>query len=169
MTTLIIKNNNETQSGAGAVVIPPPASDEPVIKNTFFFPDIDPKRVRDLMRLEQTISAPRLREAIKSGMAETNAELYDYRAIQITAGFMRLADVPSDDLDGEKMRVFYYERAVFAMATATLYERYRGVDASAKGDKKADSIDSTIDELWRDMRWAVSRIQDKPRCIVSQI
>ncbi|EFO2442465.1 head completion/stabilization protein, partial [Escherichia coli] len=25
------------------------------------------------------------------------------------------------------------------------------------------------DELWRDMRWAVARIQDKPRCIVSQI
>ncbi|HBA8674977.1 TPA: head completion/stabilization protein, partial [Escherichia coli] len=24
-------------------------------------------------------------------------------------------------------------------------------------------------ELWRDMRWAVARIQDKPRCIVSQI
>ncbi|EJA7054310.1 head completion/stabilization protein, partial [Escherichia coli] len=23
--------------------------------------------------------------------------------------------------------------------------------------------------LWRDMRWAVARIQDKPRCIVSQI
>ncbi|EOO6370434.1 head completion/stabilization protein, partial [Escherichia coli] len=22
---------------------------------------------------------------------------------------------------------------------------------------------------WRDMRWAVARIQDKPRCIVSQI
>lgn len=48
-------------------------------------------------------------------------------------------------------------------------QRYRGVDASAKGDKKADSIDSTIDELWRDMRWAVARIQGKPRCIVSQI
>ncbi|WP_142906039.1 head completion/stabilization protein, partial [Klebsiella pneumoniae] len=37
------------------------------------------------------------------------------------------------------------------------------------GDKKADSIDTTVDELWRDMRWAVSRVQDKPRCIVSQI
>ncbi|EPR9533664.1 head completion/stabilization protein, partial [Escherichia coli] len=23
--------------------------------------------------------------------------------------------------------------------------------------------------LWRDMRWAVARIQGKPRCIVSQI
>ncbi len=51
-----------------------------------------------------------------------------------------------DDIDGESIKVFYYERAVSAMATASLYERYRGVDASAKGDKKADSIYSTIDE-----------------------
>lgn len=55
MTTLIIKKNDEPQPG-GVVVIPPPASDEPVIKNTFFFPDIDPKRVREGMRLEQTVA-----------------------------------------------------------------------------------------------------------------
>ncbi|EPG8548546.1 head completion/stabilization protein [Klebsiella pneumoniae] len=168
MTTLIIKKNDEPQPG-GVVVIPPPASDEPVIKNTFFFPDIDPKRVREGMRLEQTVAPARLREAIKTGIAETNAELFLWREQQIAEGFSKLADVPADDLDGESVRVFYYLRAVTSMATATLYERYRGVDASAKGDKKADSIDTTVDELWRDMRWAVSRVQDKPRCIVSQI
>ncbi|MEA7515208.1 head completion/stabilization protein, partial [Salmonella enterica subsp. enterica serovar Virginia] len=43
------------------------SGDEPVIKNTFFFPDIDPKRVRERMRLEQTVAPARLREAIKSG------------------------------------------------------------------------------------------------------
>lgn len=167
MKTLII--NTDPLLASEAVVIPPPASDEPLIKNTFFFPDIDPKRVRSLMRLEQTVAPARLREAIKTGIAETNAELFDYREQQRKAGFALLADVPADTLDGESLRVFYYQRAVCSMATATLYERYRGVDASAKGDKKADSIDSTIDELWRDMRWAVSRIQDKPRCIVGQI
>ncbi len=162
MMTLIIPRKEAPVSGEGTVVIPQPAGDEPVIKNTFFFPDIDPKRVRERMRLEQTVAPARLREAIKSGMAETNAELYEYREQKIAAGFTRLADVPADDIDGESIKVFYYERAVCAMATASLYERYRGVDASAKGDKKADSIDSTIDELWRDMRWAVARIQDKP-------
>ena len=169
MMTLIIPRKEAPVSGEGTVVIPQPAGDEPVIKNTFFFPDIDPKRVRERMRLEQPVAPARLREAIKSGMAETNAELYEYREQKIAAGFTRLADVPADDIDGESIKVFYYERAVCAMATASLYERYRGVDASAKGDKKADSIDSTIDELWRDMRWAVARIQDKSRCIVSQI
>lgn len=168
MTTLIIKKNDEPQPG-GVVVIPPPASDEPVIKNTFFFPDIDPKRVREGMRLEQTVAPARLREAIKTGIAETNAELFLWREQQIAGGVSKLADVPADDLDGESVRVFYYLRAVTSMATATLYERYRGVDASARGDKKADSIDTTVDELWRDMRWSVARVTDKPRCIVSQI
>ncbi|EST60062.1 capsid completion protein, partial [Escherichia coli P4-96] len=46
-------------SGEGTVVIPQPAGDEPVIKNTFFFPDIDPKRVRERMRLEQTVAPAR--------------------------------------------------------------------------------------------------------------
>ncbi|HHU8130842.1 TPA: head completion/stabilization protein, partial [Escherichia coli] len=143
MMTLIIPRKEAPVSGEGTVVIPQPAGDEPVIKNTFFFPDIDPKRVRERMRLEQTVAPARLREAIKSGMAETNAELYEYREQKIAAGFTRLADVPADDIDGESIKVFYYERAVCSMATASLYERYRGVDASAKGDKKADSIDST--------------------------
>ncbi|BBU79171.1 hypothetical protein EIMP300_05710 [Escherichia coli] len=118
--TLIIPRKEAPVSGEGTVVIPQPAGDEPVIKNTFFFPDIDPKRVRERMRLEQTVAPARLREAIKSGMAETNAELYEYREQKIAAGFTRLADVPADDIDGESIKVFYYERAVCAMATASL-------------------------------------------------
>ncbi|MBN0871857.1 head completion/stabilization protein, partial [Pseudomonas aeruginosa] len=114
MTTLIIKKNDEPQPG-GVVVIPPPASDEPVIKNTFFFPDIDPKRVRKGMRLEQTVAPARLCEAIKTGIAETNAELFLWREQQIAGGFSKLADVPADDLDGESVRVFYYLRAVTSL------------------------------------------------------
>lgn len=109
MMTLIIPRKEAPVSGEGTVVIPQPAGDEPVIKNTFFFPDIDPKRVRERMRLEQTVAPARLREAIKSGMAETNAELYEYREQKIAAGFTRLADVPADDIDGESIKVFYYE------------------------------------------------------------
>ncbi|EPB5914424.1 TPA: head completion/stabilization protein [Citrobacter farmeri] len=169
MTTVILNQPDEPQDVPG-VVIPAPEKGDAVIKNTFFFPDVDPKRVRELMRLEQTVSDARLRNAIKIGMAETNAELYDYRLRQIAAGFKQLADVPdAEEIDGENVRVFHYLSAVTAMATATLYERYRGVEATGKGDKKADSVETTIDDLWRDMRWSVSRLQDKPRCIVGQL
>jgi len=166
MTTLVINTPAQTRE---QLVIPPVPDEEQLIKNTPFFPDIDPKRVREEMRLEQTVSAVRLRRAIKTAMAETNAELGEWREIQQAGGYARLEDVPTDELDGESVRVFHYINAVCAMTTATLYERYRGVDASARGDKKADSIDSTIDEMWRDMRWSVARIQDKARCIVGQI
>lgn len=168
MTTVILNPPDDSLDLPG-VVIPPPETGVTVIKNTFFFPDVDPKRVRELMRLEHTVSDARLRNAIKTGMAETNAELYDYRTRQISAGFKLLADVPAEEIDGESERIFHYLSAVTAMATATLYERYRGVEATGKGDKKADSVESTIDELWRDMRWSVARLQDKPRCIVGQL
>ncbi|KTI09152.1 head completion/stabilization protein [Enterobacter hormaechei] len=166
MTTLVINNPPQKRD---PLVIPPVPDDEQVIKNTPFFPDVDPKRVREEMRLEQTVSPVRLRRAIKAAIAETNAELSEWREYQQDTGYARLEDVPTDKLDGESVRVFHYLNAVCAMTAATLYERYRGVDASAKGDKKADSIDSTIDEMWRDMRWSVARIQDKARCIVGQI
>ncbi|EMW6688353.1 hypothetical protein L400_01036 [Enterobacter hormaechei] len=166
MTTLVVTNPTQPRD---RVVIPPVPEAEPVIKNTAFFPDVDPKRVREEMRLEQTVSPVRLRRAIKAGMAETNAELSDWRNQQLAAGHASLADVPTDELDGESVRVFHYFNAVCAMTTASLYERYRGVEATGKGDKKADSIETTIDDLWRDMRWSVARIQDKARCIVGQI
>lgn len=118
------------------MVIPPPGVSEPVIKNTFFFPDVDPKRVRELMRLEQTVSALRLNDAIKAGMAETNAELALWRVEQMVAGHNTLADVPADDIDGENVRCFHYFRAVCAMTSATLFERYRGIDATAKATAK---------------------------------
>ncbi|CAI1148856.1 head completion/stabilization protein [Serratia ficaria] len=166
--TKVILRNAEAPAG-DAAVIPPPELPEPVIKNTFFFPDVDPKRIRQLMRLEHTVTPERLRRAIKSGIAETNAELFDYRAQQMAAGFGTLAEVPAESFDGESEKCFHYLNAVCAMATAVLYERYRSADASAKGDKKADGVDASIDEHWRDMRWSISRLQDKPRCIVGQI
>lgn len=39
MMTLIIPRKEAPVSGEGTVIIPQPAGDEPVIKNTFFFPD----------------------------------------------------------------------------------------------------------------------------------
>ena len=76
-----------------------------------------------------------LRRAIKTAIAETNAELGEWRERQLDAGYATLADVPTDRLDGESVRVFHYFNAVCAMTTATLYERFRGVDATARGDK----------------------------------
>ncbi len=136
MTTVILNQPDEPQDVPG-VVIPAPETGDAVIKNTFFFPDVDPKRVRELMRLEQTVSDARLRNAIKTGMAETNAELYDYRLRQIAAGFKTLADVPdAEEIDGENVRVFHYLSAVTAMRPPPCMSVIAGLRPRARVTKK---------------------------------
>lgn len=164
MTTMIIPAPDE----AGEA-IPAPEEGEPLIENTYFWPDIDPLRIRELMRLEHTVTPARLREAIRMGIAESNAELHQFRARHMAAGFSCLAAVPAEKIDGESEKCFHYLRAVSAFASASVYERYRGYDASAKGDKKADAAEHTADTLWRDARWAISRVKGHPRAIIGQI
>ncbi|MDK1705303.1 head completion/stabilization protein [Serratia rubidaea] len=139
---------------------------EPVIKNSFFWPDIDPAEVRDLMRIEGTITAPRLRQAIKSAIAEVNAELHDYRRAQMDDGYQRLEDAPAEKIDGESVRVSEYRNAVSAMSAALLSEQYRSLDTAAAGARKADVIEFAIDELWRNARNAISNVAERGHCII---
>lgn len=149
------------------LVIPAPRpaeSAEPPVKNTFFWPDIDLKQLRDALRYEGTVTAERLRLAVKTAISEVNAELYDWRADQMAAGFKTLADVPAETLDGISEKVTHYVAAVGSLTAATLAERYRGYDAT--GTKKAGEIEVSADEYWRDARFSISRVASRPGCIV---
>ncbi|MGD8162484.1 head completion/stabilization protein [Pantoea sp. FN0307] len=137
---------------------------EPPVKNTFFWPDIDLQQLRNALRLEGTVTADRLRLAVKTAISEVNAELYDWRAEKIAAGFPLLAAVPAETFDGESEKVTHYFAAVAALTAATIAERYRGYDAAGK---KGDVVEGTADEYWRDARFSISRIAEKPGCIVS--
>lgn len=143
----------------------PAETAEPPVKNTFFWPDIDLQQLRETLRYEGTVTAQRLRLAVKSAIAEVNAELYDWRAAQMAAGFETLGAVPAEALDGESEKVTEYFSAVSALTAAVIVERYRGYDAS--GTKKAGEIEASSDEYWRDARFSISRIAERPGCIVS--
>ncbi|MEL5381127.1 head completion/stabilization protein [Serratia ureilytica] len=144
----------------------PRPEDEPIVKNVFFWPDIDPADVRDVMRIEGTITAPRLRLAIKSAIAEINAELFTFRRDQMADGYQRLEDVPGEQLDGESVRVSEYRNAVSAMTMATLSEQYRSFDTTATGGRKADVVEASIGELWRNARNAISNVAERSHCII---
>lgn len=143
----------------------PAETAEPPVKNTFFWPDIDLQQLRDSLRYEGTVTAQRLRLAVKTAISEVNAELYDWRADQMAAGFKMLADVPAEALDGVSEKITHYLAAVEAITAATIAERYRGYDAS--GTKKAGDVEASADEYWRDARFSISRVGERPNCIVS--
>ena len=152
-----------------SLVIPAPKPDaatEPAIKNTHFWPDVDPLELRDTLRLEGTVTPKRLRAAAKFAMTEVNAELYSFRDAQIAQGFKALEDVPADRIDDESVKVCAYQCAVASIAAAYLAERYPSSDTTGAGGQKAAIVESTVDDLWRDGRNAISDVAGVSHCII---
>lgn len=97
------------------------------------------------------------------------AELYEFRRRQQMLGYVSLAEVPAEQLDGKSERIQHYFNAVYCWARAMLNERYQDYDATASGVKRGEELAESSGDLWRDARWAISRVQDAPHCTVELI
>ncbi len=60
-------------------------------------------------------------------------------------------------------------KQVALSARAMLNERYQDYDATASGVKRGEELAEASGDLWRDARWAISRVQDAPHCTVELI
>ncbi|WP_336993931.1 head completion/stabilization protein [Lelliottia amnigena] len=151
-------------------VAPEPAPEQAeVIKNTPFWPDVSLSEFRSVMRTDGTVTQPRLKQVLLTAISEVNAELFDFRNRQRMLGREALAEVPSDVLDGKSERIQHYHNAVYCWARAVLNERYQDYDATASGVKRGEELAEASGDLWRDARWAISRVQDAPHCTVELI
>ncbi|HCQ8598326.1 TPA: head completion/stabilization protein, partial [Klebsiella pneumoniae] len=65
--------------------------------------------------------------------------------------------------------IHHYHNAVYCWARAQVNERYQDYDATASGVKRGDELAEPSGDLWRDARWAISRVQDAPHCTVELI
>lgn len=151
-------------------VAPEKATGTPeIIPNNSFWPDIDLATFRSVMRVDGTVTPQRLKQVVLTAMAEVNAELYPWRECQELRGFNGLADVPAEQLNGRSVRLHHYENAVWCWARAVLNERYQDYDATAAATKRGEELADATGDLWRDARWAVSRVQNAPHCTVELI
>lgn len=139
------------------------------ITNDAFFPDVKPDEFRQTMRQDKTVTAERMRESLINAVASVNRQLGAWKALQVAAGKLTLADVDPAEIGGQPVKVHYYLRAVYSLAKAELIERYRDFDATNAGREKATEMDETDDSYRRDARWAVADIQSKPRTVVELI
>ena len=140
-----------------------------IILNNSFWPDVDLAKFRSVMRVDGTVTPERLRQVVLTAMAEVNAELYPWRERQELAGHNGLADVPAEKLAGVSVRLHHYENAVWCWTRAVLNERYQDFDATATAVKRGEELSDASGDLWRDARWAISRVQDMPHCTVELI
>lgn len=151
------------------VTAPTPEAEEAKIVSGPFWPDIEPAKIREAQRIDNTVPPPRLRSILIEAIASTNYELRTWREARQAEGKAKLADVPSEKVDDVSILVHRYLRAVGCLAKALLLERYRDFDSTAAGDKKADALDDPIDDHRRDYRHAISDILGVTRTNVELI
>ncbi len=137
-----------------------------IIRNTPFWPDVDLSEFRSVMRTDGTVTQPRLKQVALSAISEVNAELYEFRRRQQMLGYASLAEVPAEQLDGKSERIQHYFNAVYCWAHAMLNERYQDYDATASGVKRGEELAEASGDLWRDARWAISRVAGAPLALL---
>jgi hypothetical protein len=139
------------------------------ITSSPFWPSIDLDNLRATLRIDNSVTAPRLKTAVINAVISVHDELETWRAAQETAGYMTLADVPSKQIEGESIQVHLYRRAIEAATGAEICERYRSYDTTKSGNDKAEELTPTIDDYRRDLRWAVSDFLGRNRTTVELI
>lgn len=139
------------------------------ITSSPFWPSIDLDNLRATLRIDNSVTAPRLKTAVINAVISVHDELETWRAAQETAGYMTLADVPSKQIEGESIQVHLYRRAIEAATGAEICERYRSYDTTNAGNNHAEELTPNIDDYRRDLRWAVSDFLGRNRTTVDLI
>ncbi|MTC47887.1 head protein [Providencia sp. wls1922] len=134
-----------------------------------FFPDIHALDYQKFMLTDGKLTPERLKHAITNAIIEINRELSAWRQSQIEKGYASMDQIPAEFVNAESELVLLYRRAVYSQTKANLTERYRDVDTTNSGEKKAEGLGTTIDELWRDVQWAIQRIKGESHNIVELI
>lgn len=129
--------------------------EEGTVQSGDFWPTISLEKLRETMRLDGTVTHPRLLHATISAVASLNAELREWRIKQQANGYETLASVPAEKINDESVYLHLYARATFCFARANLIERLRDYDTTKAGADAAEPLDQTVNDLRRDARFAI--------------
>ncbi|WP_454255194.1 head completion/stabilization protein [Pseudomonas sp. Marseille-Q8238] len=139
------------------------------IDNGPFWPAIKLDALRAALRIDASVTDPRLETAVVAAMITVNRELATWRTAQEAAGHTTLADVPGEQVGTLTDHQHLYQRAIQAATGAEVCERYRSYDTTGTGDRKAEDLQFNIDEYRRDQRWAIRDLLGVSRTTVELI
>lgn len=148
---------------------PPAPLDEANVRNNGWWPDINIENLRQTARLDGTVTPARLRQAVVIAVADCNTELAAWQLAQQSDGIAKASDLTGPQVAGKPVQLAYYLKAIVSHVQAGLAERYRDIDTTGAGDKKAAELESTADAHRRNLRWAISSITGRTRTTVELI
>ncbi|TFW71525.1 hypothetical protein C3Y98_05355 [Methylotenera oryzisoli] len=149
--------------------VPVAEENEAVIVNDGWFPDVSLTTIRDLIRIDGTITSPRLRELTINAIYTVNSELVKWKQTKVANGHENLAAVPASTLDNISTNIQRYTLAVSCLTKANIIERYPDYDSSNEGNKRADDLEPSVGNLQRDARWAINDILGISRTTIELI
>lgn len=149
--------------------VEPTQDDQQIIKSSAFWPDIDTAKLRETMRLDGTVTDPRLVHSAISAVSSVNSELAQWRKEKQAEGHNSLDAVPAEQINSESVYVHLYARAIYSLTRANLIERLRDYDTTGAGDNDVDALADTITNLHRDARFAIRDILGKNHSTVELI
>ena len=135
-----------------------------VITSEPFFPSVSSHHVREVLRLDSSVTNQRLIPAIEAAVIHVNEKLESLLNIAPT-----LAEITTRLVNGKSASVVLYFRAVNAAVGAELCERYRSYDTNSNGNQKADELTPTIDDYKRDLRFAIRDLKKVRRLNVELV
>lgn len=137
--------------------------------NDGWFPNLSLAAIRDVTRMDGTVTPTRLRDVTRYAVSSVNRQLQAFKAKHVEAGVASLAAVDPAEIDGENRLVMLYERAVASLVKAELIERYRDLDVTDSGQRRAVEMDPAVGESRRNSSWAVRDILGLPHTVVELI
>lgn len=102
-----------------------------VINSDPFFPSVSSNHVREVLRLDSSVTNQRLISAIEAAVIHVNEQLESLLSKAPT-----LVEITTKQVNGKPIAAVLYFRAVAAAAGAELCERYRSYDTTNNGSQK---------------------------------
>lgn len=131
-----------------------------------WFPAVKLSDVREDRMFDGTVTTMRLRRAVRHGITQVNQQLMAWKTQQVQdTGAASMAEVASEQVDGESVKTEAYFRAVCGYAEAEVLEASRGYDLTAEGQRRAEWLDGRIGEARRNAFWAIQDIRGETKTV----
>ncbi|WP_292042613.1 MULTISPECIES: head completion/stabilization protein [unclassified Brevundimonas] len=151
-----------------------PAPDTPAASGTVdcgpFWPDVDLNALRAAMRIDQAVTAERLRDVARNAVIDIMAELDGWKREREAEGAAKLNDVSGRYLvDGMSDYVIRWHRAIQSVIAADLADRQLGQSARSAGVVRVEELSVDIDIHRRNVAYAVRDFLGRTRIIAEVI
>ena len=117
-----------------------------------FYPDLSLLNFKATLISDEIQPESELHNILQLSITDNNSELLSFKEAQQQLGYLSLADIPADLLNGETILINYYRHACYYLARARIAQNCLNSATYSQTTKNAELIQSRIHQqqlMWR--------------------